>query len=92
MTGDLGPYDFMGRCGLSHVSEPGHWNVDVAFRLRYNRKKTRWWYEADCWPGKPQPEHRLFGRGNLLNRLNTWPETAKVLAEYGVALPMAVNA
>ena len=90
MTGDLGPYDFIGRCGLDHGGV-GHWIVDVTFRLRHDRAKRRWWYEADCWPGKAQPSSRLHGKADLLDRLNAWPETAKVLAEYGVSLPMAVN-
>lgn len=84
-------YDFTGRCGLEHGGV-GHWNVDVMFRLRHDKAKRRWWYEADCAPGVRQPIERVHGKYRvMLGHLNAWPETAAVLAEYGVSLPMAVS-
>ncbi|MCR4339430.1 MAG: hypothetical protein NUW01_06030 [Gemmatimonadaceae bacterium] len=61
----------------------------MTFRLRHDRAKRRWWYEADCWLREKQPVDRVHGKYRaMLDHLNAWPETAAVLAEYGVSLPM----
>lgn len=82
-------YDFTGHCRLEHGGF-GHWTVDVTLRLRHDRAKRRWWYAADCAPGEKQPVDSIPSkRRTMLDHLNAWPETAAVLADYGVTLPMA---
>ncbi len=74
---------FTGRCHLEHGGV-GHWNVDVLFTLKTNKGRDKWWYEADCAPGIPQPRTALtMARADAMSRLDNWQETVALVEEFG---------
>lgn len=83
--------EFEGQCRIEHGGW-GHWTVPVTFKLKTNKARTKWWYEASCAPGKPQPRHGLYWRAEILERLEKWPETLEVLQAFGAAPAMMQEA